>query len=225
MCAKGKLVVFEGIDGSGKSTQFELMCKTLERKGISFERLVFPQYSEPSSMLIRMYLNGEFGTDPEAVNAYAAASFYAVDRYASYIKKWRGYYENGGLILTDRYTTSNAVHQGSKLTAEAREGFFKWLYEYEFKLLGLPAPDTVIYMDVPVEVSLEQMRKREQQTHTHGDIHETDSEYLAKCCESGCQAAKYYGWDVISCVQGGKMREIEDIHGEIYEKLIKTITI
>lgn len=215
--------MFEGIDGSGKSTQFKLMCERLERENVDFKRLVFPQYSEPSSMLIRMYLNGDFGTDPEAVNAYAAASFYAVDRYASYVQKWRDYYKNGGIILTDRYTTSNAVHQGSKIAPENRNDFFRWLYEYEFDLLGLPAPDSVIYMEIPLEVSVEQMRKREAETHTHGDIHETDMEYLAKCCDSGGSAAEYYGWDKIVCVKDGKMRSMKELHEEIYEILIKKV--
>ena len=221
MSDKGKLIVFEGIDGSGKSTQFKLLCQRLEKENVQFKKIVFPQYSEPSSALIRMYLNGEFGNDPEAVNAYAASSFYAVDRYASYIQKWREYYLGGGIIVTDRYTTSNAVHQGSKLAGSKRTAFFKWLYEYEFELLKLPKPDLVIYMDVPLEVSLAQMKKREEETHTHGDIHETDTEYLAKCCESGREASEYYGWRRIRCADGGKMRDAGDIHREIYEMLIK----
>ena len=110
----GKLIVFEGTDGSGKSTQFELLAKRLEAEQIGFQRLRFPQYEEPSSALIRMYLGGAFGDDPEAVNAYAASTFYAVDRYASYQRVWKDYYQGGGLVVSDRYTTSNAVHQGSK---------------------------------------------------------------------------------------------------------------
>lgn len=225
MQTKGKLIVFEGIDGSGKSTQFDLLTKRLQKEGVNFRRVVFPQYSEPSSALLRMYLNGEFGKDPLAVNAYAAASFFAVDRVASYIQKWREYYLSGGIVLTDRYTTSNAVHQGSKLEPSEREAFFRWLYEYEFTLLGLPAPDSVIYMDIPLEISVKQMRKREKETDTHGDIHETNNEYLNKCCESGKQAAEYFSWDKIRCAENGEMRSISAIHEEIYEILIKKLGI
>jgi len=219
----GKLIVFEGIDGSGKSTQFKGICKRFEDEGIGFERLVFPQYSEPSSALIKMYLGGEFGTDPSAVNPYAASTFYAVDRYASYAKVWKDYYTGGGIMVADRYTTSNAIHQGSKLPQDRRNEFFKWLYEFEFEQMELPKPDTVIYMNVPLENAIEQMRKREAQTNTKADIHETDNSYLEKCRQCGLQAAEYYGWKVIDCVKNGEMRSIEDIHSEIYEYLIKEV--
>jgi thymidylate kinase len=142
----GKLIVFEGIDGSGKSTQFQMICARLESEGRAFQKLSFPQYSEPSSALIRMYLAGEFGKNPDDVNAYAASTFYAVDRYASFRKVWGAYYSSGGLILTDRYTTSNAVHQASKVSDHMRKDFFRWLYEFEFDLMGLPAPDDVFYL-------------------------------------------------------------------------------
>ena len=119
----GRLIVFEGTDGSGKSTQFRALCDRAARSGHSFQKLVFPQYSEPSSALIRMYLGGEFGSHPGDVNPYAASSFYAVDRYASFKKVWGTFYQSGGLVLTDRYTTSNAVHQAVKCAPEEREAF------------------------------------------------------------------------------------------------------
>ncbi len=212
----GKLIVLEGTDGSGKSTQFRLLTERLLREGRDFQKLVFPQYSEESSALIRMYLAGEFGNRPEDVNAYAASTFYAVDRYASYKKVWQEYYEGGGLMLADRYTTSNVVHQGSKLPPEKREEFLTWLEEFEFDRLGLPKPDLVIYLDVSTLVSEAMMRKREQLTHTHADIHEQDQEYLRHCRQTGRQAAEKYGWKVIQCERDGKMRSIEDIHGEVY---------
>ena len=139
----GKLIVIEGTDGSGKSTQFRLLTQRLENENIAFQKIVFPQYSEPSSALIRMYLGGEFGTNPSDVNAYAASSFYAVDRYASYKKAWGQWYEQGGLVVCDRYTTSNAVHQASKEPENKRQEFLKWLYEFEYDRLGLPRPDGV----------------------------------------------------------------------------------
>ena len=212
----GKLIVFEGTDGSGKATQCSQLAQRLEREGKAFRKLVFPQYSEPSSALIRMYLGGEFGNKPSDVNAYAASAFYAVDRYASYRKVWGDWYNNGGLVLSDRYTTSNAVHQASKEAPEKREAFLAWLYEFEYDRLGLPKPDLVIYLDVPTEYTEKLMRGREAATGTHADIHEMDMDYLATCRQMGRTAAKFYNWTVIECVRDGKMRGVEEIHEEIY---------
>ncbi len=212
----GKLIVIEGTDGSGKSTQFRMMSQHLENDGVTFKHLVFPRYSEESSALIRMYLGGQFGTNPTDVNAYAASSFYAVDRYASYKMDWGKWYEEGGLVLSDRYTTSNAVHQASKVTGAAREEYLHWLYDFEYDKLGLPRPDLVIYLDVPTDFTEKMMRRREADTGTTADIHEKDLQYLATCRETGRSAAAYYGWKVIHCVRDGEMRTIEDIHEEIY---------
>ena len=212
----GKLIVIEGTDGSGKSTQFARLTQRLEREGKAFQKLVFPQYKEESSALIRMYLGGEFGDKPSDVNAYAASAFYAVDRYASYKKVWGKWYEEGGLVLSDRYTTSNAVHQASKEPAEKQKEFLGWLYDYEYNQLGLPAPDLVIYLDVPTDFTEMMMRRREADTNTHADIHEQDLQYLATCRRTGKAAAEYYGWTVIQCVKDGAMRTIEDIHEELY---------
>ena len=212
----GKLIVIEGTDGSGKSTQFSLLTRRLAREGRDFRQIVFPQYSEPSSALIRMYLGGEFGQHPGDVNAYAASAFYAVDRYASFKKVWGEYYNGGGLVISDRYTTSNAVHQASKEPPETRQSFLKWLYEFEYDHLGLPRPDLTLYLDVPTDFTEKLLRAREQDTHTQADIHEQDSEYLTTCRRMGRLAADYYGWTVISCVRDGKIRSIEDIHEEIY---------
>ena len=212
----GKLIVIEGTDGSGKSTQFRLLTEAVEKVGYEFRKLVFPQYKEESSALIRMYLGGQFGTRPSDVNAYAASAFYAVDRYASYKKVWGEWYEQGGLVLSDRYTTSNAVHQASKEPEENRAEFLRWLYEFEYDKLGLPRPDLTIYLDVPTEYTEKLMRNREAATGTQADIHEKDLAYLATCREMGRAAASYYGWTVIHCVRDGQMRSIEDIHQEIY---------
>ena len=212
----GKLIVIEGTDGSGKSTQFKLLTSRLEVEHKDFQKLVFPQYAEESSALIRMYLGGQFGTKPTDVNAYAASSFYAVDRYASYKKVWGEYYENGGLIVSDRYTTSNAVHQASKESPENQPAFLHWLYDFEYDKLGLPRPDLIVYLDVPTDFTEAMMRRREADTNTKADIHEQDMEYLATCRRTGKAAAQYYGWTVIQCVKDGKMRTIEDIHEEIY---------
>ena len=216
----GKLIVIEGTDGSGKSTQFRLLTEAVEQAGYEFRKLVFPQYKEESSALIRMYLGGQFGDKPSDVNAYAASAFYAEDRYASYKKVWGQWYEEGGLVLSDRYTTSNAVHQASKEPEAGRAEFLRWLYEFEYDKLGLPRPDLTIYLDVPTAYTEQLMRAREAATGTSADIHEQDLGYLATCREMGRTAAEYYGWTVIHCVRDGKMRSIEEIHEEILGRVM-----
>ena len=215
----GRLIVFEGTDGSGKSTQFARLCARLDGAGKSYQKLVFPQYDKPSSALIRMYLKGEFGGDPAAVNPYAASAFYAVDRYASLKQVWGEFYQEGGLVLTDRYTTSNAVHQAVKCPQPEREGFLRWLDDFEHGKLGLPRPDLVLYLDMPTEQAVELLRRREAATYTHGDIHETDTGYLAACRACALQAARLLGWTVIPCVDGaGRLRTVEDIEAEVCSK-------
>lgn len=216
----GKLIVIEGTDGSGKSTQFRLLTERLEQEGRAFRQLEFPQYAEPSSALIKMYLGGEFGNNPSDVNAYAASAFYAVDRYASYKKVWGQWYEDGGLVLSARYTTSNAVHQASKEPEEHKGEFLRWLYEFEYEKLELPCPDLVIYLDVPTDFTEKMMRTREAATNTHADIHEKDLEYLATCRRAGRDAAAFYNWTVVDCVRDDSMRSIENIHEEIYRHVM-----
>ncbi|MDO4810593.1 MAG: thymidylate kinase [Eubacteriales bacterium] len=215
----GKLIIFEGTDGSGKATQTALLCQELERRGIPYKKLDFPRYKEESSALVRLYLSGAFGSHPDDVNAYAAASFYAVDRYASYKQDWGAFYEEGGLLIADRYTTSNAVHQTSKLPAEERERFLNWLFDYEYGLLGLPKPTRVLYLDLPTEISEQMMRKREESTNTQADIHEKDDAYLRACRENAAFVVKRCGWTRIDCSKDGAVRSIEDIHREVLAKL------
>ena len=212
----GKLIVIEGTDGSGKSTQFKLLSEHLAQDNVAFKHIVFPRYSEDSSALIRMYLGGQFGNNPSDVNAYTASAFFAVDRFASYKMDWGQWYEEGGVVLSDRYTTSNAVHQTSKEPAEKQADFLGWLYDFEYDKLGLPRPDLTIYLDVPTDFTEKLLRHREADTNTQADIHEQDMAYLATCREIGRRAAAFYNWTVISCVKDGVMRSIEDIHEEIY---------
>ena len=219
---KGKLIVLEGIDGSGKSSQYRLLCQRMENDSIAYNHIVFPRYDKPSSALIRMYLAGEFGTKPTDVNAYTASSFFAVDRFASYATDWGNVYENGGLILSDRYTTSNAVHQGCKLSDEELPAFFDWLYDFEHVKLGLPEPDLVLYMDVDLETSLARMEHRQADTNTTADIHEKDVEYLKCCLRTAQMAAEHWGWTKIASKKDGVLRSMEDINEEVYS-LIKEI--
>ena len=212
----GKLVVLEGIDGSGKSAQYRRLVSRFEREGIKYHSIVFPRYDQESSALIRMYLGGQFGEKPEDVNAFAASIFYAVDRYASYMTDWKEYYEQGGLVLSDRFTTSNAVHQGAKLGADEQPAFFDWLYDLEYVKLGLPRPDMVIYLDVDVETSMARMKHRQQKTGKDGDIHERDVEYLQHCLDTAHCAAAHYGWRTVDFKKDGVERAVDEKHEEIF---------
>ncbi len=219
----GKLIVLEGIDGSGKSAQYRRLCARMENDGIAYNHIVFPRYDKESSALIRMYLSGQFGENPGDVNAYAASTFYAVDRYASYRTDWGELYEKGGIILSDRYTTSNAVHQGSKLPDDQLPAFFDWLQDLEYEKLGLPKPDLVIYLDVDLETSLARMRRRQQKTHTSADIHEKDKDYLSRCLHTAEMAAEHYGWTRIPFLKDGKERDVDEKNREIYSILLDAI--
>ena len=215
----GKLIVFEGTDGSGKATQTQLLCQELERRGVAYRKLTFPRYEEESSALVRLYLSGAFGGHADDVNAYAAATFYAVDRYASYRQDWGKFYQEGGLLVADRYTTSNAVHQTVKLPPEERQKFLDWLFDFEYHLLGLPAPTRVLYLDLPTEVSEQMMRRREKETGTTADIHEKDEAYLRHCRENAAFVVDYCGWQRIDCARDGQIRPMEEIHREVMERV------
>ena len=212
---KGKLIVLEGIDGCGKSTQFARLLQKLDEKKVPYRKVQFPRYQEESSALLRMYLRGDFGKNPEDVNGYAASVFFAVDRYASYKQDWEEDYQNGKLIMMDRYTTSNAVHQASKLEGNERLKFRNWLFDFEYRLLGLPRPDLVILLDVEPEVAAGLRKIR----NGAGDIHEDHEEYRISCRKAALEAAEEQKWEVISCVRDHKMRPIEEIGMEI-DKLV-----
>lgn len=221
--SQGKLIVLEGIDGSGKSSQYSLLCSRMEKDGIDYNHIVFPRYDNESSALIRMYLSGEFGTNPNDVNAYAASIFYAVDRYASYRTDWGKIYENGGIIISDRYVSSNAVHQGSKLSDDELPAFFSWLAGIEHGIMGLPKPDLVIYLDVDIDTSLARMKRREDATDTHADIHERDIGYLKRCLHTAKMAAAHFGWTCVSQLENGVERSMEDINDEIYAAVLNEL--
>ena len=175
------LVVLEGLDGSGKGTQTGLLRQGLEDRGIPVRQVTFPDYQSPSSALVKMYLGGEFGTDPEDVNAWAASTFYAVDRYASYQKDWKKDYQAGTLILCDRYATSNLVYQMGKLPREQWGQYLAWVEDLEYGKLGIPRPDAVLYLDMPIEISQKLLLSRYQGDSGKKDIHESHLEFLRSC--------------------------------------------
>ena len=212
----GKLIVFEGTDGSGKATQAKMMAKRLENEGVKFHVIDFPRYGNPFAEPARLYLQGVLGSKPGDVSAYAASVLYAVDRFASYAGKWKDFYENGGVLISDRYTTSNAVHQGGKMDEEQQRDFFRWLYDLEYDKMGLPKPDLVLLLDMPTELSQKLMRHREESTNTKADIHEKDAAYLAACRKTAGRAADFYGWQKISCAKDGDIRTPQEIHEEIF---------
>lgn len=211
----GKLIVIEGLDGSGKSTQLELLTQGLKKSGIDCRMVSFPNYEDDSSALVKMYLAGQFGSKPGDVNAFAASCFYACDRYASFKKDWGKYYNDGGIIVSGRYTTSNAVHQCSKLDENEWEGFLSWLYDFEYNKLGIPKPDKVIFLDMPIEVSQKLLDKRYGADGGQKDIHEKDVAYLEKCRKAAYFTADYSGWTKIFCAKDGEPRTIEDIAEDV----------
>ena len=219
----GKLIVFEGTEGSGKATQSRLLCGRLEAEGIPFRKIDFPRYGKPSAAMVQEYLNGNLGTKPGDVNAYAASVFFSMDRYASYKPDWGDFYEAGGLVVADRYTTSNAVHQASKLPESQRKEYLDWLFDLEYEKFGLPKPDLVIYLDMPTEITERMMRQREQATGTHADIHEQDEIYLKNCRANAREIAKECGWSVINCARDGAPRTPEDIHAQVYRMVKKLL--
>ena len=222
----GKLFVIDGTDGSGKQTQFQKLQESLTKDGIDYKVVSFPNYDSPSSSLVKMYLSGEFGENAKEISPYIASTFYAADRYATFQKGYKKYYKDGGIILADRYTTANMVHQAGKIKDEKeREKFLDWLWDFEFNLYGLPVPNEVFFLNMPVEKSIELMKDRENKfTHQDKkDIHERDINHLKDAYEAACDVSKKYNWYEIKCVKNNEIRTIEDIHQEIYKEVKKHI--
>ncbi len=222
----GKLFVIDGTDGSGKQTQFDLLKEHLEKDGISYKTVSFPNYDSPSSSLVKMYLSGEFGENAKDVSPYIASTFYAADRYATFQKEFKKYYENGGIILADRYTTANMVHQAGKISNEQeREKFIKWLFDLEFNIYGLPIPSEVFFLNMPPYKVKELIKNRENKfTHSDKkDIHERDEKHLEEAYNAACSLAKKYNWNEIQCVKEDEIRTREDIHEEIYKIVCREI--
>lgn len=218
---KGKIIVIEGLDGSGKSTQIEYLKNKLSGQNVC--QIKLPDYDSDSSALVKMYLRGDFGKKPEDVNAYAASAFYAVDRYANFKMKWKDNYDKGDIIISDRYTTSNAYHQATKISKEDRAEFFYWLEDFEYGLMGIPEPDAVIFLDMPIEISQKMMSKRYEGDESKKDIHESNLDYLYKCRDAALDAAQEMGWFVIECSDGNEPRSVEDIGNEIFSIVTREV--
>ena len=222
----GKLFVIDGTDGSGKQTQFTKLQERLKKEKVEYKTVSFPNYDSPSSSLVKMYLSGEFGKNAKDVSPYIASTFYAADRYATFKTGYQEFYEKGGILLADRYTTANMVHQAGKISDKnERKKFLDWLWDFEFHLYGLPIPTEVFFLNMPVEKSIQLMEGRENKfTHnSKKDIHESDKNYLIDSYHAACEVAKDYNWYEIQCVREEKIRTIEEIHEEIYQELRKHI--
>lgn len=222
----GKLFVIDGTDGSGKQTQFEKLQNHLTEDNVKYKVVSFPNYESPSSSLVKMYLSGEFGEDPKQISPYIASTFYAADRYATYKKEFEEYYQNGGIILADRYTTANMVHQAGKIEKEEeREKFINWLFDLEFNLYGIPKPTEVFFLNMPTPIAQELMKTRENKfSHTQEkDIHERNSKHLEESYRAACSVSQKYGWYEIQCAPNGKLKTVEEIHEEIYKEVKRSI--
>lgn len=221
---KGRIIVIEGLDGSGKGTQSKILMEKLAENH-KVKKISFPDYESPASAPVRMYLGGEFGDDPSCVNSFAAASFYAVDRVASFLKDWKKDYEEGTVFVLDRYTTSNMVYMTSKLPQDEWDDFLSWLSDFEYERLGLPRPDGVIYLDMPTDVSQKLMSGRYHSDESKKDLHEKNVDFLNACRKSALYAAQNQGWSVIPCSENGEPRTIEEISQEVYSTACRLLNI
>lgn len=218
--AKGKLIILEAGDGSGKATQTQMLYDRLVNEGRRVHKIDFPDYDSDSSALVKMYLNGDFGSAPEDVNAYVASTFFAVDRFASFRMKWKQYYDAGDIILLDRYTESNMVHQGVKIEDPSkRDDFIVWLWDLEYVRMGLPLPSEVVFLDMEPEVEARLLARRARENGQSGDIHEKDLAYLKKCHAEYLDSCKRYGWKRVICSENGQVRDPSAIHQDIYETI------
>jgi dTMP kinase len=215
----GILIAIDGVDASGKQTQTELLVKRLEKEGTRVKMVSFPAYDNPSSTLVKMYLNGDFGEKPSDVNAYATSTFFAADRFATYRTEWGKDYNDGTIILADRYVSSNLIHQASKVDDDAeKDKFLTWLDDLEHNIYGLPRPNITIFLDMPPEYGAQLMKDRANKSNgtDKKDIHESDFSYLEKSYDNAVYVAKKFGWHRISCVKNNQIRTVNDIHEDIY---------
>lgn len=212
-----KLIIIEGLDGSGKSTQIKLLEEYLKSNEIIYKKIKLPDYDSPSSTLVKMYLGGEFGSSADDVNAYAAGAFYAVDRYASFNLGWKKDYESGALIIADRYATSNSIYQMEKIEESKWDEYLEWSEDFEYNKLSIPRPDCVIYLDMPVEISQRLMTSRYDGDENKKDVHEVNVDFLNKCRKSALYTAEKQGWKVVECSNGKEPYSVDEIHKKIID--------
>ncbi len=223
---KGKLIIIEGVDSSGKATHTKLLYERLINENNEVKKVEFPNYNSNSSALVKMYLNGDFGDKPEDVNPYAASVFFAADRFASFKTLWKDFYENGGIVVSDRYTISNMIHQAAKIKdLEKKRIFLEWLWDLEFIKMGIPVPDCIIFLDMPPEYAQILMKNRKNKITglNEKDIHENNLEYLQESYKNACNIAELYNWNHVYCVMDGKIRDIADIQNDIYSIVKKAL--
>ncbi len=219
----GKIIVIDGLDGCGKSTQTQLAYEYLLKQNIKAKLISYPDYSKPSSTLVKMYLNGDFSQNPSDVNAYAASTFYAIDRYASYMQYWKELYNKGYTIIASRYTTSNAIHQMSKLPQSQWDYYLDWLDDYEYNKLGLPPPDKVIFLDMPRDIADKLILNRYLGDDSKKDIHENDIAYLKSCQKSAHYVGQKQNWALINCTKNSELLSVEDIRNLVLNQIIEVI--
>ena len=220
MSEQGKIFVIDGLDGCGKSTQLALAEKRLSEAGHDFITVSFPDYKSDSSAPVRMYLAGEIAPNAEDINAYAASSFYAVDRYISYKTSWEKDYLSGKTVISARYVSSNAIHQMTKLPESEWESFLRWICDYEYDKLGIPRADKVIFLDMPMEVSQKLLSGRYDGDESKKDIHEANIDYLRRCRQAALFAAERLGWSVIPCSEDGEPLPVDVISDKIMSILL-----
>ena len=220
------LFVIDGTDGSGKQTQLQKLEERLTKEKIEYKTVSFPNYDSPSSSLVKMYLSGEFGEDPKKISPYIASTFYAADRYATFQKGYKEYYEKGGIILADRYTTANMVHQAGKIKdKEERKKFLDWLWDFEFHLYGLPVPTKAFFLNMPPDYAFKLMENRKNKftKEEKKDIHERNKEHIMESYQAACELIEPYKWYEVKCVKDNQIRTVEDIHEEIYREVKRYI--
>ena len=221
----GILIAIDGVVASGKQTQTQLLKERLIEHGKDIKAVSFPAYDNPSSTLVKMYLDGDFGEKPSDVNAYATSTFFAADRFATYRTDWGKDYNSGTIILADRYVSSNLIHQASKIDNSAeKDKFLTWLDDLEHNIYGLPRPDVTIFLDMPPEYGAMLMKDRANKSNgtDKKDIHESDFSYLETSYNNAVYVAERFNWKRVSCVKDGEIRSVEDIHNDIYS-IIKEI--
>lgn len=215
----GKLIVIEGTDSSGKETQTKKLYERLANEVEKVRKISFPNYESPACEPVKMYLAGAFGDNALNINPYPVSTMFAIDRYASYKMDWESFYNAGGIIVTDRYTTSNMVHQASKIeNIDEKSKYLGWLEDLEYNKMGIPKPDLVIFLNMPTDMAIRLMAERKNKItgEEKKDIHERDKEYLKESHANACKIANIYNWKEIKCNDGERIKTIEEIGEEVF---------